>query len=70
MPYEKMKERLRSEIERYDALIEILMNLPPRLLPNGDIAPLPDSIRQMMPKGCSTPPKRPLFSRRAGPERP
>ncbi len=50
MPYEKMKERLRSEIERYDALIEILMNLPPRLLPNGDIAPLPDSIRQMMPQ--------------------
>ena len=50
MPYEKMKERLRSEIERYDALIEILMNLPPRLLPNGDIATLPDSIRQMMPK--------------------
>ena len=50
MPYEKMKERLRSEIERYDALIDILMNLPPRLLPNGDIATLPDSIRQMMPK--------------------
>ena len=50
MPYEKMKERLRSVIERYDALIEILMNLPPRLLPNGDIATLPDSIRQMMPK--------------------
>ena len=50
MPYEKMKERLRSEIERFDALIDILQNLPPRLLPNGDIATLPDSIRMKMPK--------------------
>lgn len=50
MPYEKMKERLRSEIERYDALIDILQNLPPRLLPNGDIATLPDSIRMKLPQ--------------------
>ena len=38
MPYNKMKERLSSEIERYDALINTLLSLPPRLLPNGEIA--------------------------------
>ena len=50
MPYNKMKERLTSEIERYDALIKTLLSLPPRLLPNGEIAKAPDSIRAMLPK--------------------
>ena len=50
MPYNKMKERLSSEIERYDALINTLLSLPPRLLPNGEIAKAPDSIRAMLPK--------------------
>ena len=50
MPYNKMIERLQSEIERYDALIQTLQGLPPRLLPNGQLAGLPDSIRNSMPK--------------------
>lgn len=50
MPYNKMKERLTSEIERYDALIQTLLKLPPRLLPNGEIAKAPDSIKAMLPK--------------------
>ncbi|MBP5662980.1 MAG: mechanosensitive ion channel [Bacteroidales bacterium] len=50
MPYNKMIERLQSEIERYDALIQTLQNLPPRMLPNGQLASLPDSIRNTMPK--------------------
>lgn len=50
MPYNKMKERIKSEIERYDALIKALQALPPRMLPNGELAKLPDSIRQMLPK--------------------
>jgi len=50
MPYNKMIERLQSEIERYDALIQTLQGLPPRMLPNGQLASLPDSIRNSMPK--------------------
>lgn len=50
MPYNKMKDRLSSEIERYDALIQTLLKLPPRLLPNGEIAKAPDSIKAMLPK--------------------
>lgn len=50
MPYNKMIERLQSEIERYDALIQTLQSLPPRLLPNGQLAGLPDSIRRAMPQ--------------------
>lgn len=50
MPYNRMIERLQSEIERYDALIQTLQNLPPRVLPNGQLAGLPDSIRETMPK--------------------
>jgi len=50
LPYNKMIERLNSEIERYDALIKTLHNLPPRMLPNGEIADLPDSIKMLMPK--------------------
>ncbi len=49
-PYNKMKERINAEIERFDALITTLQNLPPRVLPNGEIAQLPDSIKQMLPK--------------------
>ena len=50
LPYTKMKERIQSEIERYDALIKALQALPPRMLPNGDIARFPDSLRKMVPK--------------------
>ncbi len=49
-PYDKMKTRLKAEIERYDALIKTLRNLPPRLLPNGELGQMPDSIRKMMPQ--------------------
>ena len=49
-PYDKMKERIRNEIECYDALIKTLENLPPRILPNGELGGLPDSIRAMLPK--------------------
>ena len=50
MPYNKMKERLITEIERYNDLIKTLLNLPPRLLPNGELAKAPDSIKAMLPK--------------------
>ena len=50
LPLSKIKEGLQSEIDRYDELIKALQNLPPRLLPNGEIAQLPDSIKAMMPK--------------------
>ena len=50
MPYEKMKARLISEIERYDELIKILENLPPRVLPNGELATVPDSLQKMLPQ--------------------
>ncbi|MBR4136343.1 MAG: mechanosensitive ion channel [Bacteroidales bacterium] len=49
-PYDKMILRIKTEIERYDALIKTLENLPPRVLPNGELGTLPDSIRAMMPK--------------------
>ena len=49
-PYDKMKERINNEIERYDALIKTLENLPPRVLPNGEIATLPDSVRAKISK--------------------
>ena len=50
MPYNKIKERLVSEIERYNELIAILENLPPRLLPNGELATTPDSLQSLLPK--------------------
>lgn len=50
LPYAKMKERLNSEIERYNHLIKTLQELPPRVLPNGELAKIPDSIRKMLPK--------------------
>lgn len=50
MPYNKMKERIKSEIERYEALIKALQALPPRLLPNGELARIPDSLRNRIPK--------------------
>ncbi len=50
MPYNKMIERLQTDIERYDALIQTLLNLPPRLLPNGELAKAPDSLKAMLPK--------------------
>ena len=50
LPFAKIKEGLQSEIDRYEELINALQNLPPRLLPNGELAQLPDSIKAMMPK--------------------
>ncbi|MCQ2283977.1 MAG: mechanosensitive ion channel family protein [Bacteroidales bacterium] len=50
MPYDKMKERLHAEIDRYDGLIKALQDLPPRLKPNGELAKMPDSIRALLPK--------------------
>ena len=50
MPYNKMIERLKAEIERYDNLIQTLQNLPPRMLPNGQLTDIPDSIKKTMPK--------------------
>ena len=35
LPYAKMKEKLQSEIDRYNELIQALQDLPPRLKPNG-----------------------------------
>ena len=49
-PYNKIKERLNSEIERYDALIQTLRRLPPRMMSDSDFVQIPDSIRQRMPK--------------------
>ena len=50
LPFSKMKENLQSEIDRYEELIQALQNLPPRLLPNGEIAQMPDSLKAMLPK--------------------
>ncbi|MBO4653990.1 MAG: mechanosensitive ion channel family protein [Bacteroidales bacterium] len=50
LPYNKMKARLIAEIERYDALIQILENLPPRMLPNGELATVPDSLQKLLPR--------------------
>ena len=50
MPYDKMIERLKSEIERYDALIQTLESLPPRMLPNGELATVPDSLQKLLPR--------------------
>lgn len=50
MPYNKMIERLKTEIERYDALILTLENLPPRMLPNGELTMAPDSLQKLLPK--------------------
>ena len=49
-PYNKIKERISTEIERYDELIKTLQNLPPRILPSGELSKMPDSIKQMLPK--------------------
>lgn len=50
MPYDKMKERIKAEIDRYEGLVKALQDLPPRLLPNGDLARVPDSIKALLPK--------------------
>ena len=60
-PYDKMKTRLKAEIERYDALIKTLRNLPPRLLPNGELGQMPDSIRKMMPQHILDTAKKSLY---------
>ena len=49
-PYNKIIERLNSEIERYDALIKTLQNLPPRMMSDSDLMQIPDSIRQRFAK--------------------
>lgn len=50
MPYNKMIERLKTEIERYNALILTLESLPPRMLPNGELTMAPDSLQRLLPK--------------------
>ena len=50
LPYSKMKEKLQSEIDRYNQLIDALQDLPPRIRPNGDLVQSPDSLRDMLPK--------------------
>ncbi len=50
LPYAKIKDRLTSEIERYDELIQALLDLPPRLKPNGERAEMPDSLKEKFPK--------------------
>ena len=49
-PYNKIIERLNAEIERYDALIQTLKRLPPRMMSDSDLMNIPDSIRQRLPK--------------------
>ena len=49
-PYNKIIERLNSEIERYDALIKTLQNLPPRMMSDSDLMQIPDSIRERFSK--------------------
>ena len=49
LPYTKMKNRMQGEIDRYDKLIKSLQDLPPRLLPNGELAKLPDSLKAKLP---------------------
>lgn len=50
LPYAKIKERLTSEIVRYNELIQALLDLPPRLQPNGELAEMPDSLKEKFPK--------------------
>lgn len=61
LPYNKMIERIQAEIERYDSLIKALQDLPPRLMPNGELRRLPDSIRKKMPKMVLDTTRRNLF---------
>ena len=49
-PYDKMIERINSEIERYDALIKTLKRLPPRVMPDSLLDQMADSLRAMLPK--------------------
>lgn len=49
MPYDKMKERMQSEIDRYNGLIKVLMGLPPRVMSDGEMMKIPDSIRMKLP---------------------
>lgn len=50
MPYDKIKDKVSAEIDRYEKLITALQNIPPRVLPNGELAKIPDSIRALLPK--------------------
>lgn len=50
MPYDKIKNKVLGEIDRYDRLIKALQMLPPRVLPNGELVHIPDSIRALLPK--------------------
>ncbi len=46
LPYAQMKERLKSEIARYEELIKSLRDLPPRVGIDGQPLRIPDSIRR------------------------
>lgn len=50
MPYDKIKDRVNSEIERYECLINALQEIPPRILRKGELEQIPDSVRLLMPK--------------------
>ena len=49
LPYSKIKTKLSEEIARYDKLIKALQSIPPRILPNGEYAKLPDSVKSKLP---------------------
>lgn len=49
LPYTKLKSRMQGEIDRYEKLIKSLQDLPPRVLPNGQLAKLPDSLKAKLP---------------------
>ena len=61
LPYTKMQNRMQGEIDRYEKLIKSLQNLPPRVLPNGELAKLPDSIKAKMPQPTLDSAKKSLF---------
>lgn len=46
LPYAQVKERLKSEIARYEELIKSLQDLPPRVGMDGQPLRIPDSLRR------------------------
>ena len=61
LPYTKMQNRMQGEIDRYEKLIKSLQNLPPRVLSNGELAKLPDSIKAKIPQQALDSAKKSLF---------
>lgn len=46
LPYAQVKERMKSEILRYEELIKSLQDLPPRVDIDGQLLRIPDSIKR------------------------